>query len=246
MRYGKIGAALLGILLVTPIPVPAQPVSYSSSQNAMVIASATLPSVNALPLYMRVIGGRIIENKVSGISTASGIYYQISGTAELSIDGTTSTLHESEGIFIPGGATLTIRPLSQEPPSYLQFLLSPIAYYDLPDMGNGNGRELYRSSAPIPALGEGRYIVNLKKVTLPLQAPPDPLHRRSGASMHFVLSGFGAETINGTAQAKGPGSLSYEPAETVYQWSNPGNLPLTYLVFNVSGEAETAIVAAAR
>jgi len=31
----------------------------------------------------------------------------------------------------------------------------------------------------------------------------------------------------------------------VYQWGNPGNPPLTYLVFNLNPESEDAVVAAA-
>jgi hypothetical protein len=58
-----------------------------------------------------------------------------------------------------------------------------------------------------------------------------------------VLSGFGAETANGITVAKGPGTLSYEPPPMVYQWSNPGNKPLTYLVFNLNPTSENAIMA---
>ena len=146
-------------------------------------------------------------------------------------------------MFIPGGAKLIISTVGDEPATYLQFLLSPVAYFDLPDVSDGIGRELYRSTSPIPGLREGRYVLNLKKVTLPFQAPPDLPHHRSGAALHLVLSGFGAETANGTTVAKGPGSLSYEPAPTVYQWSNPGNVPLTYLVFNLNPESENAVLA---
>jgi mannose-6-phosphate isomerase-like protein (cupin superfamily) len=241
MRYGRIGIALLGIMLASP--VPAQTTSYSSSANATVVDSVTLPSVNALPLYMRVIGGRLIDDKVSGVSSATGIYYQVSGTTELSIDGRMRTIHSGEGVFVPGGAKLIISTVGDEAATYLQFLLSPVAYFDLPDVSDGNGRELYRSTSPIPGLREGSYVLNLKKVTLPFQAPPDLPHHRSGAALHLVLSGFGAETANGTTVAKGPGSLSYEPAPTVYQWSNPGNVPLTYLVFNLNPESENAVLA---
>jgi hypothetical protein len=34
--------------------------------------------------------------------------------------------------------------------------------------------------------------------------------------------------------ARGPGSVSFEPAGYAYQWSNPGPNPLIYLLFNVN------------
>jgi len=34
--------------------------------------------------------------------------------------------------------------------------------------------------------------------------------------------------------ARGPGSVSFEPAGFTYQWSNPGLKPLVYLLFNVN------------
>ena len=81
-------------------------------------------------------------------------------------------------------------------------------------------------------------------LSLSSAAPPDMPHHRSAAALHVVLSGFGAETADGATTVKSPGSVSFEPAPLVYQWSNPGNLPLTYLVFNVNGESEDAVVAA--
>jgi mannose-6-phosphate isomerase-like protein (cupin superfamily) len=242
MRYAKIGMALVAITLAAT-PVPAQTTSYSSSSNATVIASATLPSVTSSPLYMRVVGGRIIENRIAAVSTASGIYYQLSGTVALTMNGEPRTIHQNEGIFIPAGANLVVSPVGDDPVIYLQFLLSPLAYFDVPDLSPVNGRELYRSASAIPGLKNGTYVVNLKRVTLPYQAPPDLPHHRSGAALHLVLSGFGAETANGIAVAKGPGSLSYEPAPTVYQWSNPGNIALTYLVFNINPSSEDAVLA---
>jgi gentisate 1,2-dioxygenase len=87
-------------------------------------------------------------------------------------------------------------------------------------------------------------VLDLIKVTLPEQAPPDPPHRRSGAALHLVLSGFGAETADGATVARSPGSVSFEPGSLVYQWSNPGDRPLTYLVFNVNPAGEDAVLAA--
>jgi mannose-6-phosphate isomerase-like protein (cupin superfamily) len=241
MRCGIAIALICAALASTP--VLAQTPSYSASSNATVIASEVLPSVTTSPLYMRVVGGRIIENKISTVSSASGIYYQLSGTITLTIDGESKTIHAREGIFIPADASVMINIVGDAPVIYLQFLLSPIAYFSLPDLSEGNARELYRSPSPIPGLKEGSYAVDLKRVTLRFQSPPDLPHHRSGAALHLVLSGFGAETANGVTVAKGPGSLSYEPAPIIYQWSNPGNLPLIYLVFNLNPVSEQAVLA---
>jgi hypothetical protein len=71
-------------------------------------------------------------------------------------------------------------------------------YSDLPEVTAVNGREIYRSRSSIGGLHEGNYVLNLTRVTLPHQAPPDMPHHRSGAALHVVLSGFGAETADGT------------------------------------------------
>jgi hypothetical protein len=104
------------------------------------------------------------------------------------------------------------------------------------------GFEIYRSPSPIPGLTHEDYMLSLSRVPVPPMAPPDPLHRRSGAALHYVLSGVGAEFADGQGSAKGPGSISYEPSGLVYQWSNPGLKPLIYLVFNLNPMSQDAVV----
>jgi mannose-6-phosphate isomerase-like protein (cupin superfamily) len=241
VRFARVGAALF--LLTIAVAAPAKTISHSSSSAATVIASTTLPDVAAEPLYIRLVGGRLPSDEVSGTSTADGFFYQLSGTTEISIDDKTTIVAAGEAALIPRGATVTLKAGYRLPSLYLQFLLSPAPNSDLPEAPNGH--EIYRSSSPIRGLRPGNYVLNLTKVTLPQQAPPDLPHRRSGAALHVVLSGFGAETADGTTVARSPGSVSFEPATLVYQWSNPGNLPLTYLVFNFNPESADAIVAAA-
>jgi hypothetical protein len=243
MRHAIIGVALLGVALATS--VDAQPTSYSSSSARTVVATGALPTVSAMPLYFRVVGATIWSGDASGVSAGNGILYQVSGATEISAGGNIRTIRTGEGIFIPGGSRLTLRASGNEPSSYLHFLISPASNLDQPDISPTTGKEIYRSTSPIPGLKHGSYLLNLSKVTLPANAPADRPHRRSGAALHFVLSGFGAETANGVTIGKGPGSISYEPGELVYQWSNPGNPPLTYLVFNLNPESEDAVVAAA-
>jgi hypothetical protein len=88
-----------------------------------------------------------------------------------------------------------------------------------------------------------RNLLSLTRVPVPPQSPADPLHRRTGASLHYILSGVGAEFADGRVVARGPGSVSYEPAGFTYQWSNPGVNPLIYLLFNVNPKDIDPVIA---
>ena len=102
--------------------------------------------------------------------------------------------------------------------------------------------ELYRTADPIPDLKPGGYDLNLTRVTFPAQMPSNPPHHRSGAALYFIVSGTGANTVDGKTEARGPGSLIYEPYALVHQWGNPGNEPLIFLAFNISPEGEAAVL----
>ncbi len=103
-------------------------------------------------------------------------------------------------------------------------------------------RELFRTAAPIPDLKPGGYDLNLTRVTFPAQMPSNPPHHRSGAALYFIVSGTGANTVDGKTEARGPGSLIYEPYALVHQWGNPGNEPLTFLAFNINPEDVAAVL----
>jgi quercetin dioxygenase-like cupin family protein len=72
--------------------------------------------------------------------------------------------------------------------------------------------------------------------------PSNPPHHRSGAALYYVLGGTGANTISGKTEAKGPGSFIYEPFGLVHQWGNVGDVPFTFLVFNINPEGAAAVV----
>jgi mannose-6-phosphate isomerase-like protein (cupin superfamily) len=243
MRYAIFAVSLLGVALATS--VTAQPTSYSSSNAGTLVATGALPTVNALPLYFRVVAATIWSGSKSGVSAGDGVFYQVAGATELSTAGSIMTIRRGEGIFIPGGSRFTLNALGSERSTYLHFLISSGSNLEQPDISPITTKEIYRSPAPVSGLKQGRYLLTLSRVTLPPYAPADRLHRRSGAALHLVLSGSGAETANGVTVVKGPGSISYEPGAVVYQWGNPGNPPLTYLVFNLNPESENAVVAAA-
>jgi mannose-6-phosphate isomerase-like protein (cupin superfamily) len=72
--------------------------------------------------------------------------------------------------------------------------------------------------------------------------PSNPLHHRSGAALYYIISGTGANTVDGKTEAKGPGSLIYEPFGLVHQWGNPGKEPFTFLAFNINPEGVAAVL----
>jgi oxalate decarboxylase/phosphoglucose isomerase-like protein (cupin superfamily) len=43
-------------------------------------------------------------------------------------------------------------------------------------------------------------------------------------------------------EARGPGSLIYEPYALVHQWANPSDEPLTFLAFNINPEGVAAVL----
>jgi quercetin dioxygenase-like cupin family protein len=96
--------------------------------------------------------------------------------------------------------------------------------------------------APIPDLKPGGYDLNLTRVTFPAHMPSNPPHHRSGAALYYIISGTGANTVDGKTEAKGPGSLIYEPFGLVHQWGNPGDEPLTFLAFNINPDGVGAVL----
>ena len=67
-------------------------------------------------------------------------------------------------------------------------------------------------------------------------------HHRSGAALYLIISGTGANTIDGKTKARRPGSLIYESYDLVHQWGNPGNEPLIFLAFNINPEGVAAVL----
>jgi mannose-6-phosphate isomerase-like protein (cupin superfamily) len=84
---------------------------------------------------------------------------------------------------------------------------------------------LYRTPASIPDLRPGGYDLNLTRVTFPAGMPSNAPHHRSGAALYYVLSGTGANTIDGKVISRTPGSFIYEPFDLVHQWGSPEASP---------------------
>ncbi len=71
---------------------------------------------------------------------------------------------------------------------------------------------------------------------------PPTRHTIGQAALYYIISGTGANTVDGKTEARGPGSLIYEPYALVHQWGNPSNEPLIFLAFNINPEGVAAVL----
>src|SRR5271154_868991 len=223
--------------------VAAQTTPAPPAITRTVIAATKLPTVTDVPLYFRVVGVTLAPAASSSALAANGILYQISGSTKVSIGAETKTLSTGEGFFIPSAKTASLKAGGAEPSTFLHFVLAPAADLDQPaETAPATVRELYRTMTPIPGLKPGGYDLNLTRITFPVRMPSNPPHHRSGAAVYYIISGTGANTVNGKPEARGPGSLIYEPFGLVHQWGNPGSVPLTFLAFNINPDGVTAVL----
>jgi len=233
---------LLGAMAL-PASGAAQTTPSAPAITRTVVAEAKLPTVTDVPLHFKAVSVTLQPAEKSGVSAANGILYQISGSTEVALDGEAKMLNAGEGLFIAGGKTAALTAGSGGPSTFLHFFLAPAADLDRPaETPPAAVRELFRTAAPIPDLKPGGYDLNLTRVTFPPLMPSNPPHHRSGAALYFIISGTGANTVDGKTEARGPGSLIYEPYALVHQWGNPGNEPFTFLAFNINPEGVAAVL----
>ena len=242
MRFTMTGILLLGVVALAA-SAAAQTTPAPSAITRTVIAATKLPTVTDGPLHFKAVTVTLPPGEKSEVSAANGILYQMSGSTEVSVGGEAKMLGAGEGLFIPGGWPAALKAGSGVPSTFLHFLLVLAADLDRPaETAPAAVKELYRTVAPIPDLKPGGYDLNLTRVTFPAQMPSNPPHHRSGAALYYIISGTGANTVDGKTEAKGPGSLIYEPFGLVHQWGNPGNEPLTFLAFNINPEGVGAVL----
>jgi quercetin dioxygenase-like cupin family protein len=242
MRFGTTGILLLGTMALAATAA-AQTTPAPSAITRTVIAAAKLPSVTDVPLHFRALSVTLAPGETSGTAAVNGLLYQLTGSTQVSVGGEAKTLNAGEGLFIGTGNMATLKAGSAAPSTYLHFLLAPAADLDrTADAPPAIVKELYRTVAPIPDLKPGGYDLNLSRITFPAGMPANPPHHRSGAALYYILSGTGANTVDGKTEARGPGSLIYEPFGLVHQWGNPGGEPLTFLAFNINPEGVAAVV----
>src|SRR5499427_5848837 len=232
-------------LLCTPAlsaPALAQTTAAPPAITRTVVAATKLPSVVTVPLHFRAVSVTIRPGEATSFSGANGILYEMKGSTEVSIDGGVKTIGGGEGLFIATGKQVSLKAGSGEPSTLLHFLLVPTADLNQStEVAPAIVKEIYRTAAAIPDLRPGGYDLNLTRVTFPARMPSNAPHHRSGAALYYVLSGTGANTIDGKVISRPPGSFIYEPYGLVHQWGNPGDAPLTFLTFNINPEGVPAV-----
>src|ERR1700682_1912475 len=234
LLLGAMALPTSGIAQTTPAPPPI---------TRTVVAATKLPTVTDVPLHFKAVSITLQPDEKSGVSAANGILYQMSGSTEVALDGEAKTLNAGDGLFIAGGKTAALTAGSRGPSTFLHFFLVPAVDLGRPvETAPAAARELYRTATPIPDLKPGGYDLNLTRVTFPAQMPSNPSHHRSGAALYFIISGVGAKKVDGKTEARGPGSLIYEPYALVPQWGTPGNEPLVFLAFNINPEGVAAVL----
>jgi quercetin dioxygenase-like cupin family protein len=232
--------------LAVAVPAAAQTTPAPSAITRTVVAASKLPTVVGVPLHFRAVSITIRPGEASSFSGANGVLYEMSGSTEVSIDGERKTIGTGEGLFIASGKQVSLKAGSSEPSTLLHFLLVPATDLNQPAEGApAVVKEIYRTSAPIPDLKPGGYDLNLSRVTFPARMPSNAPHHRSGAALYYIVSGTGANTVDGKTEQRAPGSLIYEPFGLVHQWGNPGDEPLTFLAFNINPDGVPAVVAEA-
>jgi quercetin dioxygenase-like cupin family protein len=208
-----------------------------------IVAATKLPSVVETPLYFKAMRVTLQPGAKSSLSAANGILFQLSGSTEISLGGETKVLGAGEALFVAAGKTASLSAGSGASSILLYFLLAPAAELGQPTAtAPAAVTELYRTEAPIPDLKPGGYDLNLTRVTFPAGMPSNPPHHRSGAALYYIVSGTGANTVDGTTKTRGPDSLVYEPFGLVHQWGNPGGEPLTFLAFNINPDGVAAVL----
>jgi mannose-6-phosphate isomerase-like protein (cupin superfamily) len=241
MLIGKVVILLIcAVALATSVAAQSTPPPAAITRT--VIATTKLPTVTDRDRSPAV-SVTLPPSEKSSVSGANGILYQMSGSTEVAIDDQAATLKSGDGVFIPGGRKVTLTAGSGVPSTFLYFILAPATDLDRPvETAPAVVRELYRTPTAIPDLKPGGYDMNLTRITFPPQMPSNPPHHRSGAALYFILSGTGSNTVDGKPEARGTGSLIYEPSSLVHQWGNPGSEPFTFLAFNINPEGVAAVL----
>jgi quercetin dioxygenase-like cupin family protein len=233
-------------MLLTALAVLA-PIASAAAQTPpapagrTVVAATKLANVTDKPLRFKAMGFEISPGAKESFATTDGILYQVSGSLQVSTATETKTLMPGQGMYLAAAKSVSVQASSGERSTSIHFLLVPDGDIDQPQT-MAFAKELYHTPAPIPGLKPGPYDLNLTRVTFPAHMPLNAPHHRSGAALYYVVSGTGANTIDGKTEERKPGAFIYEPTTLVHQWGNPGDAPLTFITFNMNQEGVPAVV----
>lgn len=240
MRFA-IATALTGVAALS-VGAAAQTPPAAPAIPRTVVAGTKLPSLGNAPLYFMAVSVSIPPGQKISLSAPNSILYQLSGSTEVA-NGKANKITEGEGVLIADGTTVSLTAGEGEQSTLLHFLLAPKEALDQPiAAAPATVKKLYRTPGPLPEPRPGSYELNLTRVTFPPGMPSNRPHHRSGAALYYIVSGTGANTVDGKTAERGPGSLIYEPFSLVHQWGNPGSEPLTFLAFNINPEGVPAVV----
>jgi len=240
MRIRFLVAIVLSLSALALIRVGAQ--TQPANTVRTLLASGRLASVVDTPLYFRLFRVRLPASEQATYTGPNLVLYELSSALITSIGGTTETIPEGGGSFIPAGTTTTFRA-STDPASFLLFALSPAADLEKAPLGAPViVEDLYQTPGPVPDLKAGPYEFSLTRVALPAGMPANPTHYRSGAALYYILAGAGAFTAGGKTEPRSPGMPHFEPSGLVHQWANPGETPLVLIQANISQEGIPAVL----
>jgi len=230
-------ALLAGTWSASAVAQTAQPPATTART---VIAATKLPSVVDEPLKFTALSITLAPGQQETVATFDGIVYQLAGTAEISVGGETTPLSTGGGAFIAGGKSVVLKATGTAPSTSLYFVLARDGVGQAMPT-SGNVKELYSTAQPIAGLKPGRHDLNMTRVTFPAQMPSNPPHHRTGAALYYVISGAGANTVEGKTEMREAGTFIYEPGGLIHQWGNPNSTPLTFLTFNINQEGVPAV-----
>src|ERR1700686_1826035 len=144
-----------GVLWLGAIALPASGTAQTPPAppaiTRTVVAATKLPTVTDVPLHFKAVSITLQPDEKSGVSTANGILYQMSGSTEVALDGETKMLNAGEGLFIARGKTAALTGGPGGPTPFLRFF--PASDVDLgapPETAPAGVTELYRTANPIP------------------------------------------------------------------------------------------------
>src|ERR1700719_2032486 len=124
MQFRTIGLLLLGAVAL-PASGTAQTTPTPPAITRTVVAATKLPTVTDVPRHFKAVSVTLQPDAKSGVSAASGILYQMSGSTEVALDGEAKTLHAGDGLFIADGKTAALTAGRGGPSIFLHFFLVP-------------------------------------------------------------------------------------------------------------------------
>jgi quercetin dioxygenase-like cupin family protein len=122
MTLVRAALTLVLILLLLAVPVDAQgPSPNPARPTRVVIASTRLPSVVDAPLHFRLLRVNMPAGQAGAYAGPDGVFYVLSGTLAVALDGDHRTLHEGSATFLPAGRRATLTAAASVPAVALHF-----------------------------------------------------------------------------------------------------------------------------